>query len=131
MKSPLFIPLLQSRIAAGFPSPADDYLDVALDLNEHLIAHPAATFYVRVAGSSMEGAGIFDDDLLIVDRSLEATLGNIVVAVIDGDFTVKRLVKRRNKVLLVSEHPDYPPIQVHEESEATIWGVVTYCLHRC
>ena len=131
MKSPRTIPLLQSRIAAGFPSPADDYLDVALDLNEHLIAHPAATFYVRVAGSSMEGAGIFDDDLLIVDRSLEAQPGNIVVAVIDGDFTVKRLVKRRGKVLLVAEHPDYPPIQIHEESEATFWGVVTYCLHRC
>ena len=123
------LPLYVSTIKAGFPSPADDYLDKKLDLNEHLVKHPAATFFVKVAGDSMINAGIFPDDILIVDRSLEARNNRIIVAILDGEFTVKRLKKYRGKISLVSENPDYEPIEVTEDRDFDVWGVVTNVIH--
>ncbi|MBC8158592.1 MAG: translesion error-prone DNA polymerase V autoproteolytic subunit [Alphaproteobacteria bacterium] len=123
-------PLYASAVAAGFPSPADDFIEGALDLNEHLIAHPAATFMVRVDGSSMTGAGIFSGDLLIVDRSLETRSGHIVVAVVGGELTVKRLIKGAGGWLLKAEHPDYPPCVIGPDMECVVWGVVTGSIRR-
>ncbi|MCE3000986.1 MAG: LexA family protein [Betaproteobacteria bacterium] len=122
-------PLCAGRVAAGFPSPATDHLDRRLDLNEHLLLHPQATFFMRVKGDSMIGAGIHDGDLLIVDRSLEATSGRVVVAALDGELTVKRLRRRRGRVVLQPENPAYPEIPVSEEHSLDIWGVVAYVVH--
>jgi len=122
-------PLFLSGVSAGFPSPADDYLDRRLDLNEHLIKNPAATFFVRVAGDSMTGAGINDDDMLIVDRSLEPANGNIVIAVINGELAVKRLLKKNGDCQLVAESQHYPPLDINEDTPLEIWGVVTYAIH--
>lgn len=123
-------PLYASAVAAGFPSPADDFIESALDLNEHLIAHPAATFMVRVDGSSMTGAGIFSGDLLIVDKSVEARAGHIVIAVVNGELTVKRLIKGAQGWLLKAEHPDYPPTPIGPDAECVLWGVVTGSVRR-
>jgi DNA polymerase V len=123
-------PLYASTVAAGFPSPADDYMEGALDLNEYLIAHPAATFMVRVEGASMTGAGILSGDLLIVDRSVESRSGHIVIAVISGELTVKRLIKGSHGWLLKAEHPDYPPTKIGPDAECSIWGVVTGSVRR-
>jgi len=127
------LPLYHTRISAGFPSPAEDYIDKKLDLNEHLIKHPSATFYVKVEGDSMIGAGIFSGDMLIVDRALEAINKKIIVAVVDGEFTVKRLIikKRKNidKIFLQPENNNYPTIEILEEMEFEIWGVVTNVIH--
>ncbi len=123
-------PLLLSGVAAGFPSPADDYIDQRLDLNELLIHHPAATFFIRVAGDSMIGAGIHHDDILVVDRSLTATHGKIVIAILDGELTVKRLHKSAKSCRLEAENPDYPALTMQEGSECEIWGVVTSVIHQ-
>jgi DNA polymerase V len=117
-----------SRVAAGFPSPADDHLERPIDLNEHLVPHPAATFVVRVAGDSMTGAGIRDGDLLVVDRSREAKSGSIVVAVVDGELTVKRLRLGRRGVRLEAENPAYAPIELREGTDLVIWGVVAHAI---
>lgn len=122
--------LCVSKVAAGFPSPADDYMEGTLDLNEFLIAHPAATFMVRVEGTSMIGAGILSGDVLIVDRSVESRSGHIVIAIISGELTVKRLIKRDNGWLLKAEHPDYPPTKIGPDAECSIWGVVTGSVRR-
>src|ERR1039457_1869425 len=114
-KQPL--PLYLSRIKAGFPSPAEDYLDKRLDLNEHLIKHPASTFFVKVKGDSMIGAGINSGDILIVDRSLEPKDKRIVVAVVNGDFTVKRISKKGDKVSLLAENDKYSPIEIKDGIE--------------
>lgn len=129
MKKQKTAPLFFSPVQAGFPSPAEDFLEQALDLNEHLIQHPAATFFVRVSGESMKGAGIQNNDLLIVDRSLEATDGCIVVAVINGEFTVKRLHMHQKEVRLEAENPNFPPISIPEGADFQIWGVVTTIIH--
>lgn len=123
--------LVQQQIAAGFPSPADDYLkaETPLDLNEHLIKHPAATFFVRVRGDSMTGCGIFPDDILIVDRSLEAIHRKVVIAVVNGELTVKRLYKSGGKVMLMPENDGYKPIVIEDNMELEIWGVVTCVIH--
>ena len=123
-------PLFLSRVPAGFPSPADDYVEGALDLNEHLIAHREATFFVRVKGHSMTGAGIRDGDLLVVDRALEAGDGDIVVAAVDGELTVKRLSRRGGRVRLLPEAPGYAPIEFKDGQELAVWGVVTSIIHR-
>jgi DNA polymerase V len=124
------IPYLSSAVHAGFPSPADDFLEGHLDLNEYLIHHPAATYYVRVKGESMINAGIHDGDLLIVDRSLEPRHNKVVIAVVDGQLTVKRLKKLKNQhFVLVAENPDFPAITVNEKSNVSIWGVVTNVIH--
>lgn len=133
-KSQNFISLFLSTASAGFPSPADDYAEIALDLNKHLIPNPLATFFVRAHGNSMqkcERGLIADGDLLIVDRSLEAKHLNIVIAIIDGEFTVKRLSLVNNIPELLADNPNYPKIKLLEGTEFQVWGVVTYILHRC
>ncbi len=119
------LPLFSSPVAAGFPSPADDHLEGKLDLNEHLIKHPTATYFLRVKGDSMVGAGIHDKDILVVDRSIEPRAGKIVIAVVEGEFTVKRLVRRGSKTLLMPENEAYSPIEITDEHDLMIWGVVT------
>ena len=122
--------LFQQPVSAGFPSPAEDHIDGKLDLNRHFIKNPAATFYVRVSGDSMTGAGIHNGDLLIVDRSIEPTPGRVVIAVINGEHTVKRLHREGDRLLLLAENADYAPIVVTELEELHIWGVVTCVLHQ-
>ncbi|MDQ0771144.1 DNA polymerase V [Pseudarthrobacter defluvii] len=116
-------------VAAGFPSPAQDYFDGRIDLNAHLIKDITSTFVVRVTGDSMEGAGISDGDELIVNRALEPRDGCVVIAVLDGELTVKRLRLTSTGVVLQAENPKYPDIRVPALSELTIWGVATRCLH--
>ena len=123
------IPLYASTVQAGFPSPADDYIERHLDLNMHLIKHPAATFFVIASGDSMTGAGIASGDMLVVDRSLEATHGAIVIAAINGELTVKRLSRSAGRVQLLPENTQYQPIEITEEEDLVIWGVVTYVIH--
>ena len=116
-------------VAAGYPSPAQDYFDGRIDLNEHLIKDITSTFVVRVTGDSMERAGISDGDELIVNRALEPKDGSVVIAVLDGELTVKRLRITATGVVLQAENPHYPDIRVPSLSELTIWGVATRCLH--
>jgi DNA polymerase V len=123
------LPLYFTTIKAGFPSPADDFLDRSIDLNDHLIPHPAATFLVTVSGDSMIKAGIFPGDILIVDKSLEPKNRDIVIGVIDNEFTVKRFVKISGGDFLYPENPTYKPIRLSEGN--AIWGVVTYVIHKC
>ena len=123
-------PLLASRVEAGFPSPADDYVERSLDLNEELIQHPAATYFLRAGGCSMQGAGIHDGDLLIVDRSINPEPGMVVVAVVDGEFTVKRLARGDAGLMLIAEHPDYKPIPIGPDTDVRTWGVVTSVIHQ-
>ena len=118
------------RVAAGFPSPAADHTRKRIDLNEHLILNREATFIFRVKGDSMTGAGIYEGDELLVDRSIDARHGNIVLAVLNSDFTVKRLYHRGGVVKLLAENPLYPPILIKEGEELVIWGVVTRSLHK-
>jgi len=118
-------PLFSCGVQAGFPSPADDYLERNLDLNELLVAHPAATFYVRLSGDSMTGAGLYDGDILVVDRSVEPAHGHIVIAVLDGELTVKRLHRRDGVTQLRPENPRYPVIAIGPDREFMVWGVVT------
>ena len=128
---PLPLPLVAAAVPAGFPSPAEDFVEGTLDLNDHLIRRPAATFIVRVKGDSMTGAGIFPGDLLVVDRSLEAKSGSIVIAVIGGELTVKRLHKENpNQWTLVAENPHYPPIAFGPDRDCMIWGVVASAIHQ-
>ena len=126
----LKIPLFESGVSAGFPSPADDYLDLPIDLNEFLIKHPAATFYVRVKGNSMEGAGILNGDLLIVDRAEEPRNKSIVLGVIDGEFTVKRIKKKGSDLYLMPDNPEFKPIKIDDNMDFQVWGVVTYVVHK-
>jgi DNA polymerase V len=116
-------------VAAGFPSPADDFIEEKLDLNEKLIRHPAATFFVKVSGNSMIKAGIHSGDMLIVDRSLEPKTGSIVVAVVNGDFTVKRISKHGGKLYLMPENSRFQPIEITDDSNFQVWGVVTNVIH--
>ncbi len=129
-RTKLRIPLVSAKVQAGFPSPADDHMEQSLDLNEHLVANPAATFFVRVQGDSMRDAGIASGDILIVDRSVEPKDRQIVVAMLEGEFTVKRLRKRESKVFLEAENSDFKPIEVVSEQELVIWGVVTFVIHQ-
>jgi DNA polymerase V len=122
--------LLRKAVPAGFPSPADDYVERRLSLDEHLIQHKESTFFMRVAGHSMRGLGIFDGDLLVVDRSVPATHGCVVVAVVDGEFTVKQLLYTAQGKVLRAAHPDYPEMAVKPEQEFSVWGVVQWNVHR-
>jgi DNA polymerase V len=119
-----------SFVHASFPSPADDYKERPLDLDELVIQHPEATFYVKVSGESMKDAGIADGDVLVVDRAIDATHNAIIVAVLNGDFTVKRLHQEDETIYLVPANPMYQPVQVTEEMNFQIWGVVTYCIRK-
>ena len=122
--------LMTTPVRAGFPNPAEEAGGFALDLNEYLIKRPTSTYYLKVEGDSMTGAGITSGDLVVVDKSLEARSGDIVVAAVDGDFTLKRLKKQGPEVWLIAEHSGYPPIALHEATDAALWGVVTFVIHR-
>lgn len=121
----LKLPFVVEGISAGFPSPADDFLDINIDLNKHLIKNPSTTFYGRVRGNSMMDAGIHDGDLLIIDKSLEPNNNKIAVCFIDGEFTVKRIKIEKDIVWLIAENKDYKPIKVTEDNDFIIWGIVT------
>ena len=123
------LPLFLSRISAGFPSPADDYVESRLSLDEHFVQRPEATFFLRVQGDSMVGAGIHDGDLLIVDKSLEPRHGSIVIAEVHGELTVKKLYRKNGEIALLAENPAYRAIPICEESQLVIWGVVTEVVH--
>ncbi len=123
------LPLYVGKVAAGFPSPADDYVEKTLDLNELLIQKPAATFFARAQGESMLGAGIHHNDILVVDRSIEPVPGKIVICALNGELTVKRLERDNGLWKLKAENKDYPDIAIHEELEMVIWGVVTNVIH--
>ena len=125
----LRLPLAASTVAAGFPSPADDYVDLGIDLNEALIRHPSSTFFLRVSGDSMIDAGIQHGDLLVVDRSLEARPGQIVVAVLDGAFTLKRLARHKGRLRLEAANSAYPPLELHQCGDVQIWGVAIHVIH--
>ena len=125
MRCPLYV----SRVKAGFPSPADDFIETRLSLDEALITHPVATFFLRVDGDSMQDAGILHGDMLIVDRAVKAEDNHIVVAVLDGEFTVKRLRKSAGRIYLIPANGEYQPIEVTEEMDCAVWGVVRYAIH--
>ena len=122
------LPLYSNKVQAGFPSPADDHIENNLDLNEYLIKHPSSTFVVRASGDSMQGAGIFSGDLLIVDRSLTPQHDHIVIAAVDGQLTVKRLHQKDGECMLLAENKAYPPITLGEGQELQIWGVVIHTI---
>lgn len=130
-KKKIKLNLFSQGVSAGFPSPADDYIDKNIDLNEYLIKHPATTYLLKVSGNSMIEAGINSGDILIVDRSLESTDNKIVVAIIDGEFTLKRFRKIDGKLYLYPENPKYKPIEIKEDMNCQIWGVVTFVIHNC
>ncbi|WP_148612137.1 translesion error-prone DNA polymerase V autoproteolytic subunit [Aeromonas sobria] len=125
----LALPLFLSPVVCGFPSPAQDYIEQTIDLNQLCIEHPAATFYVRASGHSMVQAGINNGDLLIVDRAIKASHGAIVLACLDGDFTVKKLQEWPCPALLPA-NPDFPPIYLREGQELEIFGVITFVIHK-
>ena len=124
----LELPYVDVGISAGFPSPADDFIELTIDLNRELIKHKDSTFFAKVKGDSMKNAGIFDGDLLIIDKSLEPQDGKIAICQIDGDFTVKRIKKENDVVWLIAENEDYKPIKVTEENELMIWGIVIHSI---
>lgn len=119
------VPLFGHKVPAGFPSPADDYVEGRLSLDEHLVRHKESTFFVRAKGHSMVGAGIFDGDLLVVDKSLHPASGDIVIAVMDGELTVKRLIRLGERVILRPENPRFQDIELKDGQELQVWGVVT------
>jgi DNA polymerase V len=125
----LRLPLVAARISAGFPSGMEDFIERKIDLNEILVPHEAATYFIRVQGDSMTGAGIQDGDILIVDRSVEPANGSIVIAVLNGELTVKRLRRRGARVFLNPENAKYAPIEVTAETAFEIWGVVRHVIH--
>ena len=127
--SPLSLPIANESISAGFPSPADDYLDIGIDLNEQLIRNPESTFFLRVSGHSMTDAGINDGDLVIIDRSIDPTPAHIVVAIVEGNFTLKRLTLRDEKLYLEAANSDYSPIDITLYQDVQIWGVAIYSIH--
>ncbi len=126
----LALPFADGGIKAGFPSPAQDYMDLTLDLNKELIKHPAATFYGRVKGDSMKDAGISDGDILVIDRAAEYRDGMTAVCYIDGEFTVKKIRRKGDKLFLEPANPAYPLIEVTPENDFQIWGVVTYVIKK-
>lgn len=126
----LGIPFAVEAVPAGFPSPAEEYVERVLDLNEYVAPRPEATFFVRVSGDSMINAGIHHDDILVVDRSQTARPGNVVIAYVDGEFTVKRLVRTPEGLSLEPENIDYAPILLTPETDFEIWGVVRHVVHR-
>lgn len=123
-------PLSLSLVSAGFPSPAEDWKEDDLDLNSFLVKRPTSTFYVRVKGDSMIQAGIFEGDVLIVDRAIKPSNRKVVIAVLNTEFTVKRLQKEGDVIRLLPENPAYPPIEITSEMDFQIWGVVTACIHK-
>lgn len=128
-QKPIVLPFFLSKISAGFPSPADDFIERHLDLNELLIKHPAATFFVKVQGESMINAGIHDNDILVVDRSLTAENGTIIIGTLNGEFLVKRLKKYAGRMGLFAENVQFKPIFINDSDNFEVWGVVTNVIH--
>lgn len=124
------LPLVDTSICAGFPSPAEGYTHDRINIHEFLVQNNAATFLVRVNGHSMLGAGIHHQDILVVDRSINPSNNHVVIAILNGQFTVKRLKKNQQKISLVAENPTYKPIEISESDDLIIWGVVTYVIHQ-
>ena len=129
-ESELRIPYIDFGVSAGFPSPAMDFMETAIDLNKALSENPLATFYIKVDGNSMIDAGINDKDVLVVDRSLESQNNKIAVCFIDGEFTVKRIQLKKNELWLMPENPKYNPIKINEENQLIVWGIVTYVIKK-
>lgn len=130
LESDIRIPYFDHGVSAGFPSPALDFMETAIDLNKALSENPLATFYIRVEGNSMTGAGIDDKDVLVVDRSIEAQNNKIAICYIDGGFTVKRIKLEQDALWLMPENPKYEPIKVSEENQFMVWGIVTYVIKK-
>lgn len=126
----LRLPYADGGIKAGFPSPAQDRLNESIDLNSEIVSHPASTFYGRVTGDSMIEEGIDDGDILVIDRSLEPANGDLAVCCIDGEFTVKRLKVERHRILLLPSNRHYQPIEVSENDDFTVWGIVTHTIKK-
>ncbi len=122
-------PIFMVPVSAGFPSPAEDYIEDQLDLNKYLIKHPSATFFVKVKGDSMIDAGIHSGDILIVDRAIDPGNKKVVIAVIDGELTLKRIRMIKGKLFLVPENNKYKPVEITEEMDFNVWGVVTNVIH--
>ena len=122
--------LIEQGVSAGFPSPADDFKEIRISLDKELVKNRDATFYARVSGESMVGAGLDDGDLLIIDRSLDPKNGKIAVCLVDGEFTVKRIKMEKDKFYLVPENKKYKPIELKEDNELIIWGVVEYVIKK-
>ena len=122
--------LAEGGISAGFPSPADDFKETRISLDKELVKNKEATFYARVSGDSMVGAGLDDGDLLVIDRSKNPENGKIAVCLVDGEFTVKRIKKEKKKLYLMPENKKYKPIELKEENELIIWGVVEYVIKK-
>ena len=123
------IPLTTGTVSAGFPSPAEDYTETGIDINKYLIKNPISTFFLRVSGNSMNNAGIYNNDLLIIDRSINPNPGHIVVALLDGEFTLKRLIKEEDNYYLKADKENYPAINLFEYIDIQIWGVAIYSIH--
>ncbi len=121
--------LFTSKVQAGFPSPSDEYSEGSFDLKEYLLPHKETTFYVRVTGESMLNIGIYPNDMLVVDRSITPAYGHVIIALINGEMTVKRLEKIQNKLFLCSENDNFPDIHVTEDDDFAVWGVVTNVIH--
>ena len=126
----LSLPLYLARVEAGFPSPADDFIDKSLDLNEYLVENPQATFFVRVSGDSMRDAFIRSGDVLIVDRAREPMHNKVVIAALNGELTVKRIRRQGGRLFLVPENPEFKAMEVTQEMDFEVWGVVTYVIHK-
>ena len=124
------LPMFFTPVKAGFPSPAEDFIENKLDLNDFLISHPSETYLVKASGDSMKGAGINNGDILIVDRSPNPQDGLIAIAALNGEFTVKRIKKIKGELFLVPENSDFKPIKIEQDNELIIWGIVTYIIHK-
>mgnify|MGYP001296311661 CR=1 FL=1 len=127
--SPLSLEFYSNPVSAGFPSPAEDHMDASLDLNDYLVKHPSATFYIYAKGNSMVDAGIYDGDIMVVDRSLDPQSRDVIIAIINGEFTVKHILKKNGSIYLKPANKEYYPILVTEDMEFEIWGVVTHTIH--
>lgn len=125
-----YVPLFETPASCGWPSPADDYIQGPINLHEVCVRNPAETFFLKASGDSMIGVGIHNDDLLVVDRSIDPVSGRVVIAALDDELLVKKLVRRKGKVLLVPANPDYPVIDVTEREYVHVWGVVTWVMHK-
>jgi len=124
------IPIFTNSVQAGFPSPAEDYMDLDLNLQDHLIQNPSATFCVRAVGESMKNAGIKSGDIMLVDKSLTPKNRSIVLAVIDGEFTIKRVNVSKKELYLIPENENFSPIKITQEMDFQVWGIVTYIIHK-
>lgn len=124
------LPFITSGIKAGFPSPAADFDETRISLDKALVKNPDTTFYAKANGQSMKGAGIDDGDIMVIDRSIEPRNNKIAVCLIDGEFTVKRIKKTKEELLLMPENSDFQPIKINEDNQLVIWGIVTYIIKK-